>query len=97
MKEHPKALTILIHNLCDFVGAETYCVTNGESAGTLPEMPTTSAPSMPPARTSSLKKSKNKPLPEMPTETRQPTSEQVQERRELFAMLLRTYLDLQDK
>ncbi|KAI9472064.1 MAG: CNH domain-containing protein [Benjaminiella poitrasii] len=31
MNKHKEALEILIHDLHDFVGAETYCVTNGKS------------------------------------------------------------------
>ncbi|KAI8093371.1 uncharacterized protein BX664DRAFT_357822 [Halteromyces radiatus] len=34
--KHQRALDILIHELGDFVGAETYCATNGKSTGIIP-------------------------------------------------------------
>ncbi|KAI8342937.1 CNH domain-containing protein [Chlamydoabsidia padenii] len=34
--KHQEALDILIHELGDFVGAETYCATNGRSTGIIP-------------------------------------------------------------
>ncbi|CAO3595317.1 unnamed protein product [Absidia cylindrospora] len=35
---HQEALDILIHQLGDFVGAETYCATNGKSTGIIPSV-----------------------------------------------------------
>ncbi|KAJ8655866.1 hypothetical protein O0I10_008530 [Lichtheimia ornata] len=96
MKRHEDALRILIHDLGDFVGAETYCVTKGQSTGTVPAI--IMQESVTPARTSSLSKKqvvKKKqqeedaiPLPELPEEN--------DERRALFSMLLQTYLSIKD-
>lgn len=97
MKKHEDALRILIHDLGDFVGAETYCVTKGQSTGTVPAI--VMQESVTPARTSSLSKKqvvKKKqleedeiPLPALPEEN--------DERRSLFSMLLQTYLSIKDR
>ncbi|KAG1471819.1 hypothetical protein G6F56_001908 [Rhizopus delemar] len=80
MGKHGESLDILIHGLSDFVGAETYCITNGSSAGIIP---TTTIP----ARTSSLSE---KPLPL----TEYISEKDLEERRVLFTKLFNLYLSI---
>ncbi|CEG63955.1 hypothetical protein RMATCC62417_01017 [Rhizopus microsporus] len=82
MNKHQESLDILINELYDFVGAETYCVTNGHSAGIIPSTTV-------PVRSSSLSE---KPLPSV----EYVSSDQMTERSELFMMLFNTYLSIKD-
>lgn len=83
MGKHGESLDILIHGLSDFVGAETYCITNGSSAGIIP---TTTIP----ARTSSLSE---KPLPL----TEYISEKDLEERRVLFTKLFNLYLSIDNR
>lgn len=102
MKRHEEALNILIHQLSDFVGAETYCVTNGRSTGVVPEVIQENR-SVTPARASSLKQSPDpakKAVAERNIESASSSDkefEQPDERRQLFSMLLKTYLAIEDR
>ncbi|CAO0793490.1 unnamed protein product [Mucor circinelloides] len=80
MSKHKEALAILIHQLCDFVGAETYCVTNGQSTGVIPT-------------TASLAE---KPLPPLILDDEYLSPESLNERRLLFTMLFKSYIAIQD-
>ncbi|KAG1464110.1 hypothetical protein G6F46_003095 [Rhizopus delemar] len=80
---HKESLDMLIHQLSDFVGAETYCVTNGHSIGVIPSAGI-------PARSSSLAE---KPLPPI-DENMSP--EKIEERHILFTMLFNIYLSIND-
>ncbi|KAI8139926.1 hypothetical protein BJV82DRAFT_625529 [Fennellomyces sp. T-0311] len=104
MKKHEEALQILIHELEDFVGAETYCVTNGRSTGVVPDIVAMQTPAVTPARTSSLnrtaapsKKKKKKASDKIKPLTEEESTQQLNERRQLFSMLLRTYLAIKEK
>jgi len=81
MSKHKEALAILIHQLCDFVGAETYCVTNGQSTGVIPT-------------TASLAE---KPLPPLILDDEYLSPESLNERRLLFTMLFKSYIAIQDR
>lgn len=86
MSKHKEALDILIHELCDFVGAETYCVTNGQSTGVVPDdhqQPFSA---------------KDKPLPIILQEddTEYISPEHLNERKTLFTMLFKSYLAIKD-
>lgn len=95
MGKHKEALDILIHELCDFVGAETYCVTNGQSTGTIATTPTITHNSHQTiARSSSLAE---KPLPPIVLEDEYLVPEQLTERRALFAMLFKSYIAIEDR
>jgi hypothetical protein len=87
MNKHKKALDILIHELCDFVGAETYCVTNGQSTGVIPDDC---------QRPTSLK---DKPLPIIIEEddSNYISPENLNERKTLFTMLFKSYLSIKDR
>ncbi|KAG1170351.1 hypothetical protein G6F70_007735 [Rhizopus microsporus] len=82
MNKHQESLDILINELYDFVGAETYCVTNGHSAGIIPSTTV-------PVRSSSLSE---KPLPSV----EYVSSDQMIERSELFMMLFNAYISIKD-
>ncbi|GAN02424.1 transforming growth factor-beta receptor-associated protein 1 isoform X1 [Mucor ambiguus] len=82
MSKHKEALDILIHQLCDFVGAETYCVTNGQSTGVIP--------------TAALSLVAEKPLPPLILEDEYLSPESLIERRSLFTMLFKSYIAIQD-
>ena len=104
MRKHEEALQILIHELEDFVGAETYCVTNGQSTGVVPDIVAEQTPAVTPPRASSLnqitkpsKKKKKKSRREAITLTEEQSMQQLSERRQLFSMLLRTYLAIKEK
>ncbi|KAI9264961.1 hypothetical protein BDA99DRAFT_546741 [Phascolomyces articulosus] len=113
MKKHEEALQILIHELEDFVGAETYCVTNGYSTGAVPDILPIQGPVVTPARTSSLNRSTDKSLSKKkkkkatsvadnnkepkPPFTQEQVSQQLNERRQLFSMLLKTYLAIKER
>ncbi|KAF7725930.1 transforming growth factor, beta receptor associated protein 1 [Apophysomyces ossiformis] len=92
MGMHEQALHILIHDLGDFVGAETYCVTNGQSTGIVPqfeESQTISSGGTPVLN--GLEKS------EIQTDSVEGFGpEQLNERRRLFSMLLKTYLAISE-
>ncbi|KAG0171260.1 hypothetical protein DFQ30_001230, partial [Apophysomyces sp. BC1015] len=93
MGMHEEALHILIHDLGDFMGAETYCVTNGQSTGTIPEIE--AHQTIPPARLSALNQA---PKTENNLDSMEKLeTEQVNERRQLFSMLLRTYLAIKER
>lgn len=95
MKRHREALDILIKDISDYGGAETYCVTNGQSTGTIPD-----TVMIPPARSSSLQgtSKRKKPKKKEDQEPGVPEQQQhLQERRELFSILLRLYLTLENK
>ncbi|KAK4513889.1 uncharacterized protein ATC70_005896 [Mucor velutinosus] len=81
MSKHKEALDILIHQLCDFVGAETYCVTNGQSTGVIPTSASLAA---------------EKPLPPLILEDEYLSPESLNERRSLFTMLFKSYIAIQD-
>lgn len=83
MNKHQESLDILINELYDFVGAETYCVTNGHSAGIIPSTTV-------PVRSSSLSE---KPLPSV----EYVSSDQMTERSELFMMLFNAYISIKDR
>lgn len=83
MSKHKEALDILIHDLCDFVGAETYCVTNGQSTGVVPN----------PTKDSWTEK----PLPPLIVEDEYLSLEHLNERRTLFTMLFKTYITIKDR
>lgn len=83
MRKHKEALDILIHDLSDFVGAETYCVTNGQSTGVIPNPETTSW--------------QEKPLPPVIVEDEYLSPEHLKERQVLFTMLFKTYVTIKDK
>lgn len=77
----------MIHELCDFVGAETYCVTNGQSTGVVPDdhqQPFSA---------------KDKPLPIILQEddTEYISPEHLNERKTLFTMLFKSYLAIKDR
>ncbi|KAI7847334.1 hypothetical protein BDC45DRAFT_542029 [Circinella umbellata] len=110
MKKHEEALQILIHELEDFVGAETYCVTNGQSTGAVPDIISVQGPVVTPARTSSLnhhkekerslkkkKKKADKKPKSLSSLTHEQVSQQLNERRQLFSMLLKTYLAIKER
>ncbi|KAI9491306.1 hypothetical protein BDB00DRAFT_883883 [Zychaea mexicana] len=105
MKEHEEALRILIHELEDFVGAETYCVTNGQSTGAVPDIAPVHTTMITPARTSSLNrfektassKKKKKAGKEATPLTQEESAQQLNERRQLFSMLLKTYLAIKER
>ena len=110
MKKHEEALQILIHELEDFVGAETYCVTNGQSTGAVPDIISVQGPVVTPARTSSLnhhkekerslkkkKKKTDKKPKSLSSLTHEQVSQQLNERRQLFSMLLKTYLAIKER
>lgn len=82
MSKHKEALDILIHQLCDFVGAETYCVTNGQSTGVIPTAAVLAA---------------EKPLPPLILEDEYLSAESLDERRSLFTMLFKSYIAIQDR
>ena len=84
MSEHKEALDILIHELSDFVGAETYCVTNGQSTGVIPD---------------DHSSYQDKPLPVIPQEedSEYLSPEHLHERKELFTMLFKSYLSIKDR
>ncbi|KAI8346357.1 hypothetical protein EDC96DRAFT_521434 [Choanephora cucurbitarum] len=98
LNRHKEALDTLIHDLSDFVGAETYCVTNGKSAGITPPaiINTQAATVQTLPRTSSLAASIDKPLPLAIIEDDSVSSEQWQERSALFTMLFKSYLAIKD-
>lgn len=99
MAKHKEALDILIHELCDFVGAETYCVTNGQSTGVIP---TTASDDddhhQTMARSSSLA-IQDKPLPSLVPEQVQDylSIDQLNERKSLFTMLFKSYMAIEDR
>ena len=112
MKKHEEALQILIHGLEDFVGAETYCVTNGQSTGIVPDIVPVQGPVVTPARASSLnhhkkkgrsslkknkKKADKEPKSSPSSLTQEQLSQQLNERRQLFSMLLKTYLAIKER
>lgn len=110
MSKHKEALDILIHELCDFVGAETYCVTNGQSTGVIPDDIQQAAPAdeqhqkhlTPPARSSSLQNNVvDKPLPPIKLQEEENEEyldpEQLNERKVLVTMLFKSYLDIKDR
>ncbi|KAI8640536.1 vacuolar sorting protein 39 domain 2-domain-containing protein [Parasitella parasitica] len=80
MSKHKEALDILIHELCDFVGAETYCVTNGQSTGVIPA-------TVPLAE---------KPLPPLILDDEYLSPKSLNERRSLFTMLFKSYIAIKD-
>ncbi|KAI9323410.1 hypothetical protein BX666DRAFT_1847484 [Dichotomocladium elegans] len=86
MKRHEEALRILIHDLGDFVGAETYCVTNGQNTGAIPEIQENGVSQ---TSTSTVVKEDAVPIPL--------SAERIIERRCLFSMLLKTYLGIEDR
>jgi hypothetical protein len=94
MGKHKEALDILIHELCDFVGAETYCVTNGQSTGVIATVATTEDAHQIVARSSSLV---DKPLPPLTMENDYLSPEQLIERRALFTMLFKSYIAIEDR
>lgn len=81
---HKESLDMLIYQLSDFVGAETYCVTNGQSTGVIPSTDI-------PTRSSSLAE---KPLPPI-DENMSP--EKIEERHVLFTILFNIYLSINDR
>jgi hypothetical protein len=98
MGKHKESLEILIHQLGDFVGAETYCVTNGQSTGVVPaEINDDRSHQTTPARSSSL--AVTKPLPsvlkELPDED-ELSLDDLLERRTLFSMLFKTYIGIKE-
>jgi hypothetical protein len=95
MGQHKEALDILIHELCDFVGAETYCVTNGQSAGVISTVAAiTHDLHQTVARSSSVAE---KPLPPIVLEDEYLPPEQLTERRALFTMLFKSYIAIEDR
>lgn len=86
MSKHKEALDILIHQLCDFVGAETYCVTNGQSTGVIPTTASLNAAA-----------AAEKPLPPLILEDEYLSPESLNERRSLFTMLFKSYIAIQDR
>ncbi|KAL9546656.1 hypothetical protein MBANPS3_006557 [Mucor bainieri] len=90
MSKHKEALDILIHQLCDFVGAETYCVTNGQSTGVIPTTTTTTT------TTTASSSSAEKPLPPLILQDEYLSPESLSERRALFTMLFKSYIAIQD-
>ncbi|KAI9031812.1 hypothetical protein CLU79DRAFT_730299 [Phycomyces nitens] len=109
MRMHTEALHILIHDLGDFMGAETYCVTNGHSAGTIVENIKPPPKHPIPVRTSSLaapiaqKDKKVSPQGRddknvrKVIEQKKLSGSELEERKNLFSMLLKTYLTIKDK
>lgn len=83
MSKHKEALDILIHDLGDFMGAETYCVTNGQSTGVIPNPVDSSW--------------REKPLPPLIVEDENSSLENLEERRTLFTMLFKTYIAIKDR
>ncbi|KAI8384808.1 uncharacterized protein BYT42DRAFT_603782 [Radiomyces spectabilis] len=99
MGHHEEALNVLIHTIGDFVGAETYCVTNGNSTGVIPDDISVSNKRIPPARTSSLAQNQPPPpdtLPTPPEESTNLSPEEYKERRQLLSLLLKTYLGIKE-
>ncbi|RCH95262.1 transforming growth factor, beta receptor associated protein 1, partial [Rhizopus stolonifer] len=98
MNKHKEALDILIHDLCDFVGAETYCVTNGQSIGMIPPIVINTQPTtqkiLP--RTSSLAAAVERPVPLIAIEDEYLSPENLKERSILFTMLFKSYLAIKD-
>ena len=88
MSKHKEALDILIHQLGDFVGAETYCVTNGQSTGVIPS----TAAALPAAAAAA-----EKPLPPLILEDEYLSPASLDERRSLFTMLFKSYIASQDR
>jgi hypothetical protein len=102
MSKHKEALDILIHELSDFVGAETYCVTNGQSTGVIPNVEADDNDQhQTVARSSSLSTSaKEKPLPPIVIEEEVEeyiSPEHLNERKILFTMLFKSYLSIKDR
>lgn len=81
MSKHKEALDILIHELCDFVGAETYCVTNGQSTGVIPTIVSLA----------------EKPLPPLILDDEYLSPELLNERHLLFTMLFKSYIAIKDR
>ncbi|GAA5809917.1 hypothetical protein MFLAVUS_003332 [Mucor flavus] len=100
MSKHKEALDILIHELCDFVGAETYCVTNGQSTGVIPTVVSDDDDHHQTIARSSSLAIKDKPLPPLIEEKEEDqyylSSEQLNERRILFTMLFKSYISIKD-
>ncbi|KAL0078710.1 hypothetical protein F4703DRAFT_1796795 [Phycomyces blakesleeanus] len=109
MRMHTESLHILIHDLGDFMGAETYCVTNGHSAGAISDNLNTPSKHSIPVRTSSLAapvaQKDKKPLPKerdeknvgrKGIEQKKLSGSELEERKNLFSMLLKTYLTIQN-
>jgi hypothetical protein len=98
MGKHKEALDILIHELCDFVGAETYCVTNGQSTGVIPTAASDDDQHQTMARSSSLA-IQDKPLPALIFEQDQYylSTEHLNERKTLFTMLFKSYISIKDR
>ncbi|KAI7897305.1 vacuolar sorting protein 39 domain 2-domain-containing protein [Mucor mucedo] len=107
MGKHKEALDILIHELSDFVGAETYCVTNGQSTGVIPaaasdddndqqQQQQQQHQTMP--RSSSLVGVKERPLPTLIPEKDGDylSTDQLNERKALFTMLFKSYIAIKD-
>lgn len=103
MSKHKEALDILIHELCDFVGAETYCVTNGQSTGVIPTVVSNDDDHHQTIARSSSLAIKDKPLPPLIIEEKEEddqyclSSEQLNERRILFTMLFKSYISIKDR
>jgi hypothetical protein len=108
MSKHKEALDILIHELSDFVGAETYCVTNGQSTGVISSLAADDDVEQlhTPARSSSLNTTsinQDKPLPIIPSKDLEEENEEYlspevfNERKTLFTMLLTSYLSIKDR
>lgn len=103
MSKHKEALDILIHELSDFVGAETYCVTNGQSTGVIPTAASDDNNDQPQhqimPRSSSLAAVKEKPLPILVSERDEAylSTEQLNERKALFTMLFKSYIAIKDR
>ncbi|KAI9279181.1 hypothetical protein BY458DRAFT_432090 [Sporodiniella umbellata] len=82
MGNHEESLNILVHDLSDFVGAETYCVSNGSCVG---EVPTNT-----PTRSSSLSE-KRLLLAE------DESIEDIEEKCVLFSSLFDIYRNINDR
>ncbi|KAI8994624.1 hypothetical protein BDB01DRAFT_846646 [Pilobolus umbonatus] len=97
MNNHKEALGILIHALNDFVGAEIYCITNGQSIGDSPTPKGNINQVMP--RSSSLSNQKvQKPFPPIIQENEENLStEQLSQRQQLFTMLFDSFLSIKDR
>lgn len=104
MSKHKEALDILIHELSDFVGAETYCVTNGQSTGVIPTVTSDDDDHHQTLARSSSLTINNKPLPHLYQKEEQVeedesylSEENLNERRTLFTMLFKSYLSIKDR
>ncbi|KAI7862981.1 vacuolar sorting protein 39 domain 2-domain-containing protein [Spinellus fusiger] len=109
MGMHTEALYILIYDLGDFTGAETYCVTSGQSVGTIIDLVQTQSTQLQPTRSSSLAANKHykssdtkkereytQKMSRMDMMLKKLSKEELEERRTLFSTLLKTYLAIQD-